>query len=113
MKKYTFQDLILDEESDIEYYRCSEADKYINLYEKLKGWHKHALTMQAKMADQLEPLYNQIEDLEEQNKEMLELLETINITINWEHYCDLVSSMQSLIKKIESTKSIQKGEQNG
>ncbi len=48
----------------------NELDKYKNLFTKLKVWHSKALRMQAKMAEELESLYDKIEDLEEEIKKL-------------------------------------------
>lgn len=48
----------------------AENKKLKNLYEKLKGWHRKALHVQLKMAEDLEPFLNKIDDLEAENKKL-------------------------------------------
>jgi len=60
----------------------AENKKLTNLYEKLKDWHAKALNMQAKMAEDLEPYLNKIDDLEAENKKLKDNITTLKIVCN-------------------------------
>ena len=106
MKQYNMDHIEgLFEEPGGEWVKYSDAEGIIN---KLKGWHGKALRMQAKMAEDIEPLYNKIEDLEEQNKEMLEEMHSV---VDCEFTPDgikvrpnTVQFLRYLIEKIEKEK---------
>jgi len=60
----------------------AENKKLTNLYEKLKDWHAKALNMQAKMAEDLEPYLNKIDDLEAENKKLKDNITALKIVCN-------------------------------
>lgn len=99
MERYTFQDLILSEETDVVYVKFSSAEDLINKLternNKLKGWHKRLMHHAMK--------------LEDQNEEMLEAFEHIleywnrgrNDRAMYDALCEIIKTVEGIIQKVE------------
>jgi len=124
MKKYNFLDLLFSKESSAEeYYRCVEADKELKeLHEACNNYKKMYVSKMAEV-NKLTKRNNKIKrwhkklmhhamKLEEQNKEMLEMLESTYAVVKYSKGKGLIidplwiEEHKEIIEKIE-------GEQNG
>lgn len=90
MKRYDIEYYSAIEIFNGEWVKYTDVEKILNLCEKLKDWHSKALKMQAKMAEDIEPYLNKIDELEVENK---------LLTVNRDDYKKMYINSQQQVKK--------------